>query len=107
MTRYYDRAGNPMERPDAWAKKFEDATYMRVAETTLPDGRWVSTVWLGLDHSFEQGPPLIFETMVFAGRGDLSELYCKMYSTEQEAKAGHEAVVKALLDGVDPDDLAL
>lgn len=26
---------------------------------------WVSTVFLGLDHSFGGGPPILFETMIF------------------------------------------
>ncbi|WP_166903861.1 hypothetical protein [Mycobacterium sp. DL440] len=31
----------------------------------------VSTVWLGLNHSFtDDGPPIIFETMVFGGVHD-------------------------------------
>ena len=59
-----------------WAKSFGD-TSRRVAETTIkqpnrllwalgarPD-YWVSTVFLGLDHNWGVGPPLIFETMVF------------------------------------------
>ena len=38
----------------------------RVAETRWEDGAWVSTVFLGLDHSWwEGGPPLIFESMLF------------------------------------------
>jgi hypothetical protein len=54
------------------------------------DGRWVSTVWLGLDHSFGSGPPLIFETMVFRSKdGPLHDLECDRYSTEVDALAGH------------------
>lgn len=64
----------------------------RVAETTLPNGRWVSTVWLGLDHQYGDGPPLIFETMVFPGKDDIGELDCERYSTEADALAGHAAL---------------
>ena len=49
----------------------------------------VSTVWLGLDHSYDGGPPLIFETMVFGGGLDLE---MERYSTEAEALAGHAAM---------------
>jgi hypothetical protein len=73
-----------------WAASYETrASDKRVAETTLPNGRWVSTVWLGLDHSFRSGPPLIFETMVFPNQGDMGDLDCDRYSTEAEALAGH------------------
>ena len=37
----------------------------RVGRTPLPDGRYVSTVFLGLDQRYvEGGPPLLFESMV-------------------------------------------
>ena len=36
----------------------------RVAETHVGD-YWISTVFLGLDHSFHHGPPVLFETMIF------------------------------------------
>jgi len=47
----------------------------------------VSTVFLGMDHSFGGGP-LLFETMIFGGKSDG---YMDRYSTWQEAEAGHEA----------------
>ncbi len=92
MAEYYDRQGNAMTMTE-WAQSFETRSAdKRVAETTLPNGRWVSTVWLGLNHAFGSGAPLIFETMVFPKRGDFGELDCDRYSTEAEALAGHEAM---------------
>ena len=90
---YYDRDGRPMSDTLAWAKRFEETTYKRIAETTLPDGKWISTVWLGLDHSFGRGPPLIFETMVFKDRENLREVDVERYATEAEAREGHERMV--------------
>lgn len=95
MSDFYDRQGNPMTLME-WAKRFEGfdakgiADYKRVAETTLINGRWVSTVWLGPTHLFWEGPPLIFETIVFDGYETFHELDCDRYSTEEEARAGHE-----------------
>lgn len=63
-------------------------------QETLPNGRWISTVWLGLDHSFGDGPPLIFETMVFPSNGDLSEEDMDRYSTREEALVGHQRMVE-------------
>lgn len=89
MAEYYDRQGHPMTLLE-WAAAFETRRdQKRVAETTLPNGRWVSTVWLGLDHSFGSGPPLIFETMVFPSKDDMGDLDSDRYSTEAEALAGH------------------
>lgn len=94
MSKFYDRQGNPMPMME-WARRYETrGDEKRVAESTLPNGRWVSTVWLGIDHSFGSGPPLIFETMVFESEDDLSELDCERYSTEAEAVAGHARIVE-------------
>lgn len=80
-----------------WAKWFENHNLERVVEqTNLSDiiaaKVMVSTVFLGLDHQYaEDGPPLLFETMVFGGLLD-SEQW--RYSTWDEAKAGHAAMVE-------------
>lgn len=94
MAEYYDREGNALTLME-WAKGYENGRPdKRVAEATLPNGRWVSTVWLGLNHQFGDGPPLIFETMVFDSSENMSELDCDRYSTEIEALAGHQVMVK-------------
>lgn len=93
--RCYHRDGTPYGDMEEWAKDFERFPEMRrVAETMLPDGKWVSTIWLGIDHSFGSGPPLIFETMVFPSQGDWAELDMIRYSTEAAALEGHAVLVK-------------
>lgn len=47
----------------------------------------VSTVFLGLDHNFGEGKPLLFETMIFTGEHDG---YQERYSTWEEAVEGHK-----------------
>jgi hypothetical protein len=47
----------------------------------------VSTVFLGLDHSFGEGPPLLFETMVFVN--DMSGRWMDRCSTWAEAERQH------------------
>lgn len=89
--KYYDRKGQPIELME-WGGLLKDINYKRVGETDLPDGRRVSTVWLGLDHGFGGGEPLIFETMVF-GRDSWSDLACERYATLAEAVAGHARIV--------------
>lgn len=87
---YYDRQGRPLTVLE-WAPLFVDMEYRRIAKTTLPDGTWISTVWLGLNLDFlGRGPPLIFESMVF-GKGDEEDQ--QRYSTLEEAEAGHEQLV--------------
>ncbi len=76
-----------------WAKKFERKN-RRVGDDTKDNVR-VSTVFLGLDHSFGQGPPLLFETMVFGGEhhGDMDR-----YSTWEQAEKGHKAMCKKVFE---------
>jgi hypothetical protein len=86
MADYYDRQGNPLDDLMEWARLFEDKTYQRVAATEIGNVH-ISTVWLGINHNWGAGPPLIFETMIFGGAHDE---YQERYTTEAEALAGHE-----------------
>lgn len=74
-----------------WGMKLEDLEYKVVARDELESGVVISTVWLGLDHQWGDGPPLIFETMVFGGPNDQDQY---RYSTEDEARAGHAEIVR-------------
>jgi hypothetical protein len=47
----------------------------------------VSTVFLGMDHSFSGGTPVLFETMIFGGEYDQ---YQERYCTWDEAESGHQ-----------------
>lgn len=75
----------------------------QLADTTV-EGRRVSTVFLGLDHSFFDGPPILFETMVFSAETKMHDLFgepreyhesldMRRYATYAEAMQGHEEVV--------------
>jgi hypothetical protein len=46
----------------------------------------VSTVFIGIDHGFGRGPPLLFETMLFVNG---VEQGCEHYCTWDEAETGH------------------
>jgi hypothetical protein len=65
----------------------------RVALTEdLPGGVRVSTVFLALDHSFGDGPPVLWETMVFPADSYM-DLECERYTSQADALAGHERMV--------------
>lgn len=80
-----------------WAREFDRAN-RAVAFTKVGESE-VSTVFLGLDHRFGDGPPLLYETMIFGGAHDD---YQTRYSTRPEAQAGHAAVC-AWLRGEGPE----
>lgn len=94
---WFNRAGEPISVAE-FERLAGDIEYKRIGgDTVVLDGKTlaVSTVWLGGNYRFDDGPPLIFETMVF-GDHPLAEEACWRYSTEDEARAGHENVVRAL-----------
>lgn len=91
---WYDRDGKAIGL-EAWSMLHASFDYRLVAKTQV--GAYeVSTVWLGMDHGFGDGPPVIFETMVFATVAGPYDLDCWRYSTEQQAREGHEEVVLLL-----------
>lgn len=53
----------------------------------------VSTVFLGLDHQYGSGPPLLFETLVFGGDQDGLMERC---STWDEAEKQHNRVMETV-----------
>lgn len=91
--RYYRRDGTAypqgLQGMEQYALDRMSPDLFSVRQETLPNGYWVSTVWLGLDHNHSnEGPPIIFETMVVNPLGDWEE-YQERYATEEEAILGH------------------
>ena len=95
MYRLVDRIALPCSINEC-ESAFGDMTLRRVALDTVkrPDSDpvTVSTVFLGVNHQWGDGPPLLFETLVTGGTFD-----CHMarFSTWIEAEQGHAAVLKA------------
>jgi hypothetical protein len=87
--------GEPVVEPNviAWAIWYETAD-RRIAETRIGGVR-VSTVFLGLDHRFGDGPPILWETMIFDGPLDG---YQERYASAAEARVGHAHAVMLVRD---------
>jgi len=83
--------GDPVPCNDllTWGKWMETGE-RRIARTQIDDVS-VSTVFLGLDHSFGGSTPILFETMVFGGPLDQEQ---ERYATRKEAQAGHDKMVE-------------
>jgi hypothetical protein len=69
-----------------------------VGQTTLADGTYVSTVFLGINSNFMTTTPKLFETMVFlsADPGTPEDGLTRRYATWVEAEEGHRATVEKL-----------
>lgn len=97
---YILKDGVPVHEPDIkkWGLWFQTAD--RVLNKTKVEGVEVSTVFLGLDHGFDnEDLPVLWETMIFGGPHDQEEW---RYTSREEAMAGHERIVRALLEGREP-----
>lgn len=95
MSNFYILDGKtpvPVDNAIEWAKGFNETRVVK--QTTLPDGTFISTVFLGFDHAFfETEKPRIFETMIFGGEHDQ---FTERYSTWDEAEKGHENAIELI-----------
>jgi len=90
MSDFYilDSDNNPITATmEEWSKFNGDRCTKRVAFDENDDVR-VSTVFLGMNHNWGEGPPILFETMIFGGDHDE---YQWRYVTWDEAIAGHKS----------------
>jgi hypothetical protein len=85
--------GKPIFEPDPikFAIWYDDKNNRRVAKTIVSNGVEVSTVFLAIDHSWNTGPPVLWETLVFGGQFDG---HMDRYTSHEEALEGHEKIVK-------------
>jgi hypothetical protein len=112
MIRHYILDADNRPRPASlteWAEWFGGNFEKRRVAQTETRLFWVSTVFLGLDHRFSgDGPPILFETMVFERERQIVKLFgklrsfreemeCLRYSSWDDAEAGHNATVKRML----------
>lgn len=100
MTNWYDRAGKPIDVATA-NDLLGDPKYKRVALTRVTSSSdsnieyRISTVWLGLDHNWGGGEPILFETMSFGGDEQQDESQWR-WTTEAAALAGHAEIVASI-----------
>lgn len=100
MANWYDRAGKPIDVTTA-NDLLGDPKYKRVALTWVTSASdpsieyRVSTVWLGLDHNWGGGEPILFETMSFGGGEDQDGSQWR-WVTEEAARAGHAEIVSTI-----------
>jgi hypothetical protein len=104
-----DEQGEPVIERDLfkWGEWLEEAVTTgsrHLAEDTIGPYR-VSTVFLGLDHAYGNGPPVLWETIIFGTEEEMEIIPGKKrryrktvdqfrYTSKAEALAGHARAVK-------------
>jgi hypothetical protein len=96
-----DDSGCPVVEPDVltWGRWFEANTERRSIGRDQFGNARVSTVFLGLDHNFTHGDPVLWETMVFGGPLDGEQ---ERYTSEADARRGHATMVARVKGAADP-----
>lgn len=99
MTNFYyvlNANGDPEPCEDRmeWARWFETSDNARIVQKDTLGDVEVSTVFLGLDHSFGGPVPLLYETLVFGGPFDGDG---ERYPDREQALVGHKAWVAKVL----------
>lgn len=92
-----NKKGEPQLEPDLikWAEWFETAD--RVLTKSEINGVTISTVFLGLDHAFNGGPPLIYETVILGSKR--FEHHQWRYPTPEQALEGHRKAEELVSKG--------
>lgn len=94
----YILVNNKLKKVDlmTWAMWFQDATSPgRITGKTTIKGVDISTVFLGLDHSFSsKDKPVLWETMIFGSKHPALQDYQVRYSSLKDAIKGHEDAVR-------------
>lgn len=98
---YIEREPGQLEELDflEWGRMLESGEGRHVGKDKI-EGYYVSTVWIGLDHQYGSGPPLIYETMIQDPTGAWLD-FQERYTYRADAAAGHEVAtrfVRALIE---------
>lgn len=89
---------NPVQYIKLAHKHFEHKRRkFRIRSRTIGE-LWISTVFLGLDHSFMGGDPMLFETIIFKNGEQYGN--CDRCSTHREALKQHQAALKQVKAGL-------
>jgi hypothetical protein len=71
-----------------WGRWMQNSN-RRIALTELGEKCRISTVFLGIDHQLDEGPPLVFETMILCEGNEELNYWCERCSTHAEALEQH------------------
>lgn len=99
-----DAEGNPQARDDVatWGYWMSQRSNKIIQQTQVGE-YWISTIFLGLDHTWDGSGPILFESMVFKSTPEArvmadadawTDIDSRGYATRMEALAGHTELVR-------------
>lgn len=96
MGKYILKNGIPVLEPDVlkWHKWFE-TNDRHIKRDVINQNIIVSTFFTGMNYNFDDGLPVLFETMVFMGEGIAHE-WTERYTSVNEALKHHELIVQII-----------
>lgn len=100
MSKFYllDENKVPYEVPLEESYKVYENPDMKIVQQEKVGDSFVSTVFLGLDHSWgDQDGPILFETMIFGGEYNDFQ---RRYKTYDEAVQGHNEALQMVTKSV-------
>ena len=77
---------------DGWARLSSQQKHVSLNYIGRKD--WISTIFLGVEHGYECGKPIIFETMIFC-EDEKYDQYQERYTDFYEAAARHLEILDA------------
>lgn len=101
MSKWYilDNNNKPVAKPMLEAAKWlEEGSDRRIVKQDQINDVFVSTVFLGLDHSMywdEDKTPVLWETMIFGGTHD--QEYQERYTSYEDALEGHQKALEVAI----------
>jgi len=101
-----DQNGEPVAEPDpqVWADWFFQSKIkepkLSIVRRSKIGKAIVSTVFIGVDHNFsEDGPPILWESMVFGGPFDHQSTRCS--GSREQAEAMHERMIQLVKEATE------
>ncbi len=91
---------------EEWMVQFikmkEEKTHVMASDTV--NSRLISTVFLGQNHSYFGGEPILFETIIFSNGLLQLDNHWDRYSSWEEAMKGHKEAIDWVLNGCKDDE---
>jgi hypothetical protein len=100
MIEYYGLRGKEiisLSRDDSH-QIIESFQSKRILRSELRSGHIISTVFLSIDHGYNQAEPVLFETMIFKDESDYKDLYCRRFTSYDEAFKAHLKLLEFIND---------